>query len=394
MIFMGPLFNREDESIIKEKTVIGGVQNQANTFQWHCIDGLIENGEDVHIMNVLPVGTYRKYYKDAILHTKKWVYRNAENIEIGCINLPVLKQLSRMRNCKECIPEIDDKTIIIYSTYLPFLKAVSQLPDEYKVVLIVTDLPEFYDYGAKVGGLRRCLRKINNRSLYKCFDRIDGFVLLTEAMHSALNVGERPYVIIEGICDAPAGIDLPVSRSDTDIKRILYTGTINRKFGIVDLVEAFQRIPAPDYRLQICGAGDYEEELKEKAKTDKRIEYYGFVNRSEAVELQKQATVLVNPRSNSGEYTKYSFPSKTMEYLQSGVPTIACKLDGIPDDYDEYINYFSEGKNDTLSDVIYRVCEDKTGKYSEKARRARDYVANEKNHLKQAKKIIELIDRL
>ena len=38
----------------------------------------------------------------------------------------------------------------------------------------------------------------------------------------------------------------------------------------------------------------------------------------------------VNPRQNNEEFTKYSFPSKTMEYLASGVPVVAYKLDGIP----------------------------------------------------------------
>mgnify|MGYP003303651866 CR=1 FL=1 len=43
--------------------------------------------------------------------------------------------------------------------------------------------------------------------------------------------------------------------------------------------------------------------------------FTGKIDRSQVLALQRSATVLVNPRRNNEEYTKYSFPSKTMEYL-------------------------------------------------------------------------------
>lgn len=389
MIFMGPLFNRCDEQVIKDKTKNTGIQNQANTFQWHCIDGLIENGETVHIMNTLPVGVFGEYYEDIILHSKKWKYRNFDCFEIGCINLPVLKQLSRTYIYKKRVKDFDDSVIIIYSTYLPILKAVSKLPKERKIVLIVTDLPEYYDYGNNVRPLRRILRKINNHALYKCMQRVDGFVLLTEAMHSFLKIENRPYTIIEGICSASH--DKHVNKEPANTKNILYTGTLNIKFGIDKLMDAFMAIEEPSYRLQICGSGDYEETIKELSQIDNRIEFFGYVSREKALSLQHAATVLVNPRTNAGEYTKYSFPSKTMEYLQSGIPTIAYKLDGIPDDYDQYINYIEDEKKESLTKKIITICEDQSGIYNEKAFRAKVYVESEKNYIKQSSKIIELI---
>ena len=63
----------------------------------------------------------------------------------------------------------------------------------------------------------------------------------------------------------------------------------------------------------------------------------GQVSLNEARALQKTADVLVNPRLNEGEYTKYSFPSKTMEYLSTGRPVVCYKLDGIPDEYDKHL---------------------------------------------------------
>lgn len=58
----------------------------------------------------------------------------------------------------------------------------------------------------------------------------------------------------------------------------------------------------------ICGIGDSEKAIREAAEKDFRISFLGQLPRSEVLEWQKQATVLVNPRQNNEEFTKYSFP--------------------------------------------------------------------------------------
>ena len=45
----------------------------------------------------------------------------------------------------------------------------------------------------------------------------------------------------------------------------------------------------------------------------------------------------MNPRSADAEYTKYSFPSKTIEYLATGVPVVMNRLPGIPEEYEYFV---------------------------------------------------------
>src|SRR5690606_28854588 len=100
-----------------------------------------------------------------------------------------------------------------------------------------------------------------------------------------------------------------------EFKTILYTGTLAKRYGIVHLLEAFALIKDQDYRLWICGDGDARDEVNEKVRMDPRITYFSQISRERVLKFQKKATVLVNPRKSEGEFTKYSFPSKTMEYL-------------------------------------------------------------------------------
>ena len=58
---------------------------------------------------------------------------------------------------------------------------------------------------------------------------------------------------------------------------------------------------------------------------------------------------------NSEEYTKYSFPSKIMEYVSTGKPTICYKLDGIPDEYDNILIFPMDNSIESLSQCIVDV---------------------------------------
>lgn len=386
MIFLGCLFNRDDETRLL-KLCKNGLPNAVNTYQWTLIDGLNQNIDaPISIYNVLPVGTFPQQFKKFYLPTKKWTYCGSHNVEIGCINLPFIKQFVRFVKIKQLLYRAGDKEILIYSTYLPFLKAVQKLDSSYRVTLIVTDLPEFYDL-RQVSRLHRWFRIKNNCKISAYLKRIDSFVLLTEQMKAPLNVGERPYVVVEGICGTKTSLPLqPILKK----KVILYTGTLHYQFGIRRLLEAFSLIDDSSYELWICGAGEAEKEICSCAERDNRIHFFGYVTKAETIRLQQQATLLVNPRSNEGEYTKYSFPSKTMEYMASGVPVVMYKLDGIPNEYDDYLFYVDGCLAQGLKDKIVEVCSLNQKIRCEIGIKMKNFVFEQKNEFAQAKQIIEL----
>ena len=392
MLFLGCLFRKSDEDIILKLSKMG-LSNASNTFQWNLINGL-EKITNIKIINVLPVGTYPNQYKQLFLKSKSWTHgKNFKNIEIGSINLPFLKQWSRARKIKkEIVKSIDTgqrEDIIIYSTYLPFLKAIYSLDKNINIILIVTDLPEFYDLG-NTSIIKKVLRKINNYYIYKYMERVDSFILLTEKMKEPLKVGKRPYHVMEGIANEKStGLEYGVM--DSGKKIILYTGTLHYQFGIGMLLQAFRLIEDNSYELWLCGAGDAEEEIKQLAELDKRVKFWGYLTKADIDKVQQQATVLINPRPNEGEYTKYSFPSKTMEYLMSGKPVIMYKLDGIPQEYNQYIHYIAENNPEKIAEKIKAVCEDSEENRVQFGERARRFILENKNSDIQAQKIMEFI---
>src|SRR5699024_551254 len=117
--------------------------------------------------------------------------------------------------------------------------------------------------------------------------------------------------------------------------------------------------------------------------------------RKKILELQKTSTVLINPRPNNEEYTKYSFPSKIMEYMSSGRPMIAYKLDGMPE---EYLKYFypvtetqsGDGLYNTLRDVLSKTPDE----LDKKGSCAKEFVLTLKNKKTQTFKILDLLEEI
>ena len=110
-----------------------------------------------------------------------------------------------------------------------------------------------------------------------------------------------------------------------------------------------------------------------------------------ALSLQKNAAVLVNPRQNNEDFTKFSFPSKNLEYLSSGVPMVGYKLDGIPDEYDDYIIYPADDSPQALRDALSSILAITDGEREAMGEKARHFVCERKNKVAQAKRIIEFL---
>lgn len=383
MIFMGPLYRREQEKEIQQNTRSGG-SNAGTVFQWSIIDGLRENlGHGIRVINALPVGTFPKHYRRLLLPDEEWDLDGVPCQELGCVNLPVLKQLGRFRRARKLIADLRNEEILLCTPYMPFLWALHRLHPSNRLTLIVTDLPEYADM-RRVSWLWKCLRKINTRMIYRHLKRVDRFILLTPHMAPPLGVGERPVMVMEGIYSAT---DAPEPTEHS--RAILYSGRLNARYGLGDLLEAFTQLENASAELWICGNGEMEPEIQAAAQHDRRIRFFGFLPGEEVRALQRRAAILINPRQNIGEYTKYSFPSKTMEYLASGKPVLMHRLDGVPAEYDAFLHYIPGNTPADLKAAMEHLLNADPETLRQRGREAQRFILEEKSAPAQTRRILQ-----
>lgn len=403
IVFLGGLFPRETEADIRNAS-IGIIDNAANNLQWKLIHGLDANLEShVKILNSLFIGSYPTRYKHCFIKSYPFNHKDgASDLNAGFCNFLGIKHFSKYlsltKHLKKWALEHCDKqkVVIAYALTNVFMELLAFLKCQNPTVLtvvIVPDLPQYMNTTSNQPAWIKPLKEASIMHIKTRVQKVDGFVLLTRYMADALKIQKTPYVIVEGIADpATEHLDTnPMNDAINSTTNIVYTGALNERYGILNLISAFSRINNPNYRLILCGAGDALPQIEEAILSDSRILYKGQLSRQEIIKIQNDATILVNPRQNNEEFTKYSFPSKIMEYLSSGRPVVAYKLDGIPDEYDKYIHYVPDNFMQTLADTIVKVCSLPEHQLREFGGVARQWVIHEKNAAIQARKILNMI---
>lgn len=251
-----------------------------------------------------------------------------------------------------------------------------------KCIGVVTDLPDMLSE-----------KRLARFSANLCIRLCTGYVFLTEAMNDYIGNREKPYVVLEGHADIAMEQKVPSLERKGGKRICLYAGSLSRRYGLGDLVEGFQAADLPETELHIYGAGDFEPELKAIAETDPRIYYGGMLLSGEVVEKEMEATLLVNPRPTNEEYVKYSFPSKTMEYMSTGTPVLMTRLPGVPKEYLPHLFLIGEESAAGISAALTEALSFSNEELFRRGCAARRFVLEERNNVVQAGKILAMLEK-
>lgn len=359
------------------KSVLPYAASKYNTL---LFEGLATNNISTNVLSVVPIN--RNYYKK-IFFNGYTIKKKKLNIRyISQINIPAIKNVFNMISGFFKTLFAKKGTLVVYDVLVVSASIGALFAAKlrnFKKVGIVTDLPKFQPIAA-------------NSYMLKQNDKIvksaDGYIFLTKQMNEEVNADGKPYLVLEGHVDANMKA-LEHCEFFENEKNIIYAGAIEKIYGIEMLCKAFLNIAHPGEYLHIYGNGDYAEDLTALASANKNIFYHGNRPNNEIVEAELSATLLVNPRPTDGEYTKFSFPSKTLEYMVSGTPVLSSRLAGIPEEYENYIYYFDENTAESLGRKMREILDLSPQDLKNIGKKARAFALEEKNNIVQAAKIVD-----
>ena len=396
------LFPKEYETTILKNSK-GGVQNAANKFQWGIVNGLngIENIR-FKIVNSLYVGSYPKRYTELKIPSFQFSHsNNAKDINVGFTNLTFWKNFSRYRGIKKQVDEWakgkdkDQKVLLAYAMTSPFVEILNYVKRKYPHIiccLVVPDLPEYMNASSMENKFYKNAKKVQISHFKRNLKKVDCYVFLTEFMKEWFDWDVK-YTVVEGISSKTReDLDKPEQMQEKR-KSILYAGMIEEKYGVVDLVKAFMQINDDEWNLELFGNGSSVNKIKELSKKDHRVHLRGMAPNAQVLQEQKEVELLVNPRNDTQSFTKYSFPSKVIEYMGSGTPMIGYKLSGMPDEYKEYL-YCVDNTEDGLYKTLKKAMELSTAERRKMGYKAQEFIVTKKTAVVQCKKIIEMLDEL
>lgn len=373
-------------------------QNAARKLEGRYIRGYMENNVKVSVLSFFPATNFPGNKK--ILFGFDYKADNGcENYTAPFINVMLLKHITRFLSCFFFIlwwslKEIGaKKNIVIYSVHSPFLVAAyfSRLFLRIHMYVIIPDLPSHMNFGQERGRVWKLLKAIDVHFLDKFLSKASGVSVVTQSMSkSSKKWCTVPAVVIEGIVEQTEKID----REDHVLRKVFfYTGGLASEYGVAALLAAFDllRKERDDIELWFCGRGELSEKIESLATLHDEIKYFGYIPQKQIDILMRSVFCLVNCRNPLDEFVRYSFPSKLLEYLVSGIPILTTRLPGVPIEYEKYFNHIDGGSPEMIADAMRKILSLPIDECNRKAEEGREFVLREKNSKVQVLKLLKLI---
>ena len=139
---------------------------------------------------------------------------------------------------------------------------------------------------------------------------------------------------------------------------VLYHGRVDRRKGVLDLLDAWPRVRA-DARLVVSGVGPDAGAVRERARGMERVEVTGYVDYDATPAIYRAADVFVSPTYAEG------FSNTILEAMATGLPIVSTRAVGVVDclrDADEHADgnalLVSPGDVPALAAAIERMLTD------------------------------------
>ena len=368
-------------------------------FESALLKGFRENGVELEVGSFPAIPAYPKSKHLGWGSKKEMLESGYPATWLGVINISGIKQCCQRISSRIMLKKWlranrdEDKAVLIYSAYQPVAKSIVTLCKKYntKCYAIIPDLPRDMYALARMHPVKKALSGFYVRAAEKVQGLFDGYIYLTEAMKEVINL-DAPYTVVEGIADASEAYTLSAQDKAPGFV-VMYAGALNEKYGLRNLVEAFIRLERKDAQLWLFGSGDFRSAIEKYAAQDSRIRFFGRVDRSRVLECEKRASLLVNVRDDKDEFTKYSFPSKVIEYMLSGTPMLMTKLSGIPAEYYDHAYTVEDNCVETLHaalDQLSKKCAEDLLVFGTEAQA---FIRDNKNAAVQAAKILGFMEK-
>lgn len=226
---------------------------------------------------------------------------------------------------------------------------------------------------------RQILRRLENYAELRLARSGEMLVALTQGL-AADFANARPTIVIDGAVSLHPGHELPGNETNvaeagrTSTLDVVFTGSLNEASGIELVLSAFELVADRRIHLHIYGAGPQLDAVRNHRLFGHTIFYNGVVSNQAVRTIQTKATLLVSPRVPDGFLTRYTFPSKVLEYLSSGSPVLSNALECFGDDLLSLLNTVDSVTPQDWADAINRICLDTSGEYIRRAAYAREVI--------------------
>lgn len=163
-------------------------------------------------------------------------------------------------------------------------------------------------------------------------DDLSGYIAMTSGLNDLYNERSRASLILEGVNESK------YKEFDTKEygKYIFYNGSLEEKYGVYDLIKAFNELNREDLKLVITGYHNFEESKFSSAiMGNPNIIHLGMLDADKILSLENGAVMNVNPCPYTEDFDRYLIPVNMLDYLASNTITVSVKNNRLQKYFDE-----------------------------------------------------------
>ncbi len=238
----------------------------------------------------------------------------------------VARFLSAKRQAKKLLSKMNLKDcIILTDTLNPYiLNSSTSLAKKYNlpIIGICNNTPS----GIHNTG------KSYTQFLLSMADDLSGYIAMTSGLNDLYNERSRASLILEGVNESK------YKEFDTKQfgKYIFYNGSLEEKYGVYDLIKAFNELNREDLKLVITGYHNFEESKFSSAiMGNPNIIHLGMLDSDKILSLESGALLNVNPCPYTEDFDRYLIPVNMLDYLASNTITVSVKNNKLQKYFDE-----------------------------------------------------------
>jgi glycosyltransferase involved in cell wall biosynthesis len=349
---------------------------QTQNFADNLNSALHHAGFEVSLISFPPVTNFPEY-PQIVFRTREFEADGSRGLLLGFVNLLVLKHVTRsfalrtrgLREARRSRPSV----VVVHGVHLPLLRFALLLKKKLGVtaVVVLTDPPGVVRDGE--GRIKQWLRRVDAGRIQRELRRFDRALTVTQQLANDFAPGVTSLTF-PGF--APT-LPHQVARGESSGFVVAYAGGLSEEYGVGDLVRAVQSLPDANVRLEVFGSGALAPWIVEQVALDTRISFHGAVDRSALLARIAEADLLVNPRRLDFGGLRYSFPSKLLEYMGLGVPTLSTPMPTIPPEVAGHLFLAAGDGVEALREQVARVMNINRSDRIEFGAKAREFIVAE-----------------
>ena len=184
-------------------------------------------------------------------------------------------------------------------------------------------------------------------------DDLSGYITLTSGLNELYNKQNRADLTIEGV------LENRFKSIDTKEfgKYIFFYGDLSEKYGVYELIDAFNELNKEDINLVLAGYHANNEKLNKIASENPRIKYLKMISSDYALSLMNDSVLNIDPRPYSEDFDRYIIPNIVLDYLNSNSLTLSVKNRKLQSYFNDDALWINTGEKEDLVEGINNALE-------------------------------------